>query len=324
MVVARGLDIDRRLHVAEVQRHPVQLQHTPGQRVVLVEVAQVEQVQRLGHPRLVAVPEQQVEGLGLLAHQVVVHEERPDQVVAAQRIEGVGHRLAGQEAARLVHGLLDVPQPGVVDEQLQVARLLEVLLGGEEGGRADPLVTLCRHMGQGAGEQGAADAVADGVHAIGAALLHHLGGGVVDALLEVALEGLRRERLVRVDPAGHEDAEALAGQPAHQAVIGSQVGDVELVDPRREQQQRDLVHLLGGRGELQQLQDVVLVDDLARRCGDILADLELLHVGLADGQLAAAAGQVLGEVLHPAHQALAAGGHGFAEGGGVRHQEVGR
>jgi hypothetical protein len=92
-------------------------------------------VQGLGHARLVGVPEQQVERPRLLAHQVVVDEERPDQVVAAQAVEGVGHRLAGQVAALAVDLLLDGLQPGLVGEQQQVAGLGEVLLGGEEGGR---------------------------------------------------------------------------------------------------------------------------------------------------------------------------------------------
>jgi hypothetical protein len=179
-------------------------------------------------------------------------------------------------------------------------------------------------VGQGAGQQGAADAVADGVDLVDAGLGHDLLGGVVDPLEHVVLEGLVGLAAVGIDPRGDEHREALAGQPADHRVLGAQVQDVELVDPRREDQQRDLVHRLGGRGELQQLQDVVLVDHLARGGGDVLADLELGQVGLADRQLAAAALQVGGEVLHAAHQALALALHHLAQGGGVGDQEVRR
>ena len=65
-------------------------------------------MQLLGHPGLVGVPEQQVEGGRRLAHQIVGDEERPDQVVGAERIEGLGHGCAGQDAAGCVHLFLDL------------------------------------------------------------------------------------------------------------------------------------------------------------------------------------------------------------------------
>ena len=71
---------------------------------------------------------------------------------------------------------------------------------------------------------------------------------------------------------------------------------------------------LGRRRELDQLDDLVLEDHLAGRRGDVHADLELLIVGLADGQLAAAPGEVGGEVLHAPGEALALAGHGLPQG----------
>ena len=281
-------------------------------------------MQRLGHPRLVRVPEQQVEGFGLLAQQVVVHEERPDQVVGAQGVEGVGHGLAGKDSATGVHLLFDVADPVLVGEQQQVARLGEVLLSGEEGGGVDPLVPLCGHEGEGAGQQGAADAVADGVDLIDAALGHHRLAAGVDAVDHVVFEGPGRHRRVRIDPGGHEHREALAGQPADHRVLLAQVEDVIFVDPGREDQQRDLVDLVGRWGELQDLDQLVLEDHLARSGGDVVADLEWREVGLADRQLAAAAGEIAGEILHAPHQALALGGGHFSQRRRVRHQEVGR
>ncbi len=70
---------------------------------------------------------------------------------------------------------------------------------------------------------------------------------------------------------------------------------------------------------------LVLEDDLAGRGGDVLADLELLEVGLADGQLAAAALQVGGEVLHaPAPGSRRWSAIDLAQGRGVGEQEVRR
>ncbi len=84
------------------------------------------------------------------------------------------------------------------------------------------------------------------------------------------------------------------------------------------------MHLLGGGGELEHLDDLVLEDHLAGGGGDILADLELVEVGLADRQLTIAARQVRGEILHAPHQAFAIGGGHLLQGGRVGHQEIGR
>ncbi|MNV12318.1 hypothetical protein D3C71_1029150 [compost metagenome] len=58
--------------------------------------------------------------------------------------------------------------------------------------------------------------------------------------------------------------------------------------------------------ELDQLEQLVAPDHLAGGGGDVFADLELTVVGLADLQLAGAALQIGGEVLHSLDQRLAA------------------
>ena len=57
-------------------------------------------------------------------------------------------------------------------------------------------------------------------------------------LAHVILEALGGEPLVRVDPRDHEHRVALAHRPADERVLRPQVEDVELVDPRRDDQQR--------------------------------------------------------------------------------------
>ena len=54
-------------------------------------------------------------------------------------------------------------QLGFVHEHGQFARLAEISLRRPEGGGMNPVVALGRHVGEGGGEQGAADAVADAI-----------------------------------------------------------------------------------------------------------------------------------------------------------------
>src|SRR5437870_7538523 len=51
--------------------------------------------------RRIGVPVQQIEGERVLAEQVVVHHERPHQVVGAQQVEAAGHLRALEVAARV-------------------------------------------------------------------------------------------------------------------------------------------------------------------------------------------------------------------------------
>src|SRR3546814_6607859 len=68
------------------------------------------------------------------------------------------------------------------------------------------------------------------------------------------------QRLVGIDPGDHEDRVALLDGPADEGVLRPQVEDVILVDPRRDDQQRALVDLLGRGRVLDELHEVVLVE----------------------------------------------------------------
>ena len=117
---------------------------------------------------------------------------------------------------------------------------------------------------------------------------------------------------------------ALRDRPAHEAVPRPQVEDVELVDPRRPDQQRPLQHLLCYRVILDQLHQIVLIDHLSGGDADILADLEGVHVGHLDVQLALAALEIAQQVAEALKQVLAAGLRRLAQHFGVGHQEVRR
>ncbi len=117
---------------------------------------------------------------------------------------------------------------------------------------------------------------------------------------------------------------ALAGRPAHEAVLGAQVEDVELVDPGRDDQQRPPQHRLGGRRVLDQMHQGVLVHHLAGRQGDVLADAERFGVGHLDAQVAAAALEIGEQVVQALDQVLAAGLGSLAQHLGIGQQEVAR
>jgi hypothetical protein len=95
-----------------------------------------------GHPRGVGIPVQQIEGVGILAQQVVVHHEIPDQIVGAQHAEYAGH-LAAVQIALLVHLLLQQGDQFLVDEDFQFARFAEIGHAGEADGAFYPLSSPC-------------------------------------------------------------------------------------------------------------------------------------------------------------------------------------
>ena len=115
---------------------------------------------------------------------------------------------------------------------------------------------------------------------------------------------------------------ALLDRPADERVIGAQVEDVVLVDPGRHDQQRALEHRLRRRGVLDELDEVVLEHDLARRDADVLTELERLHVGHLDVEAPLAVLEVGQEVLQPVEQVLAVRFDRGAQHLGVGHDEV--
>ena len=117
---------------------------------------------------------------------------------------------------------------------------------------------------------------------------------------------------------------ALPDRPADERVPRPQIENVELVDPRRDDQQRPPLHGFGRRRVLDQLDQIVLVDDLARRRRDVLADLERRHVGHADMQPALAALEIVEQVLQPVQQVLAAAFDRRAQHLGIGHHEIRR
>jgi hypothetical protein len=96
--------------------------------------------------------------------------------------------------------------------------------------------------------------------------------------LRVGVEVEMALRSVGVAPRDREHLLLLAEQPFHEAPPGRDVEDVVLVDPRRNEQQRHLVHPLGRRPVLDQLEYVGPQHHRAGRYRKISAHLELRHI----------------------------------------------
>ena len=84
----------------------------------------------IGHPRSVRVPGHQVAHRLSLAQQILVNQARPDQVVRPKHLERAGH-LAGVEPALFPHHVLEESHLTVIDEQLELTRLLKINLCSE-------------------------------------------------------------------------------------------------------------------------------------------------------------------------------------------------
>ena len=198
--------------------------------------------------------------------------------------------------------------------------LREVLHRDHEGGRVEPLVALCRQPRQRRDQQRAADAVAHGVDGGAAGDVARHVGGRQRAQIHVVLEGDLVHRGVRVLPGDDEDREALLDQMADHAVLRLEVEDVVLVDPGRHDHDRHRVDRLGGRLVLDQLDQAVAVDHLARRHGHVAARRE--GRGIDHGETALL--QVAQQVLRPGGEAGSSRLHGFAQCRRIGQQQQGR
>ena len=130
--------------------------------------------------------------------------------------------------------------------------------------------------------------------------------------------------LVRVDPGDHEHRDALVDAPLDEGFFRLEVEDVELVDPRRHDQERRAQHVLRRRRILDQLHQFVLEDHLAGRRRHIDADDEVGRIGLADAQRAASGLDVLGQHLHAAHEIVAVGSQRLPQDFGIGEDEIRR
>ena len=298
--------VDRDRHLREVELHAAQRHLALAQAVLVIELAQIEGVIGGRQPGRIRVPEEKVEREGLLAEKIIVHDVRPDQVAWPEHVEHRRHARA-VEIALLRHHLFQRLELRVVDEDEKIARLAEVDLRREEARRGDAVVALRRHIGERAREQRAADAIAEHVHVVEAELSVDGLDGRENALMHIVFEGLLGVGRIRVDPRDHEHREALIDRELDEGFLRHEIEDVVLVDPWRHDDERPLVNLLGRRRVLDELDEIVLEDDLARRDGEIAPDLEGAEIRLADAQQILRLLKVVREMRHALHEILRIG-----------------
>jgi hypothetical protein len=127
---------------------------------------------------------------------------------------------------------------------------------------------------------------------------------------------------VRVAPGDHEHLLALVEQVLDEAAPGGEIEDVELVDRRWHDEQRDLAHARATRLVVDELEDIGAEDHCSGADREVLANRERRGVD-ARGK-ARRAGEVAKQLTHPTGQTCAAVIDDVLEHGGVGPREVRR
>ena len=105
----------RRADVAQHDRLAIDLIAAFEQIVVEEQASQVFAVHAVGHAGPVGIPRHQVDHRPALAHQVLLHHLRPDQVVRLQQLEGTGH-LLGVQITLIPHDVFQEVELAIVDK----------------------------------------------------------------------------------------------------------------------------------------------------------------------------------------------------------------
>ena len=244
-----------------------------GEIVVQKERAQILSVHPVRHAGGVRRPSGDVVGLVWLAHQIVVDDARPDEIVRAHHMEGAGH-LARFENALLEHDVFEQCQLAVVDEQSEFARLREIRLRGEQCQGLEAVVVVALHAGRCDRRQRAADAIADEMRPLGAGDRERRADRRHEALAPIVVEAEVAIAGGRIPPRDAEDRESAVDKMPNQRVLRLQIEDIVFHDPRRRDDDRLRVHGFGGGTVLDDLSEVGARDDGALGQGDGLARLE--------------------------------------------------
>ncbi len=267
-------------HVDAAQQHRLAVDRVTALAQVVVEkkAPQVLAVHARGQAGGIRIPGHQVAHGGTVAHQVLAHHARPQQVVRAQHLEGAGH-LAGTQVTGFGHLRFEQADLRLVDEESELAGLGEIRLRGQERHGREPMVAVAGHGRRGNGEQRPAQAIAAGVNA-------PAGDDGADGLqrgneaeLQIVVHVEVAVGLPRVLPGNAEDGVAPVDQVADQRVVRREVQDVVLHDPGRDDEDRLGPDARRGGRVLDQFDQAVAQDDLARRDGDIAANHEVPGAG---------------------------------------------
>ncbi|MND33014.1 hypothetical protein D3C80_235980 [compost metagenome] len=147
MVVAGGEIVDRDLDIAEIDPFAGNAHQSTREIVLEITIAQIKRVAGGGHPGRIGVPVEQVEGQGLGAAQVIIDHIGPDEIGGAQHVEDGRHDRAVEITDRL-HVLVQRRQLAFVNEDLEVAGMDEIGLGGQQRGATDAFIAFLRMQRQ--------------------------------------------------------------------------------------------------------------------------------------------------------------------------------
>src|SRR5215207_812939 len=138
-------------------------------------------------------------------------------------------------------------------------------------------------------------------------------------LQHVVFEAPLGEARIRVNPGDHKNRVSLRDRPTDERISRTQVEDVELVNPRRHDEERHAPDLVGEWAVLDELHHLVLENHLAEGRSNGLANPEGIKVAHGDGQGSPARVDVSEKVGEAVEQVPAA-----ALKRGLQHLGVGR
>ena len=177
-----------------------------------------------------------------------------------------------------------------------------------------------RQVRGGRGGHQAARAVAEQVRAIAARDVQH-GIERLDHRVGVRVQAPVALLRARVAPGDREHLLAALDQVLDVASSRREIHDVELVDHRRHEEDRDLPHLRGRRLVVDELEPLVAEHDGSRAQGEVAADGELADVDV--GGQAGRLPHVVGELARAAHEAPPARVDRSLEHRGIDERSVG-
>ena len=131
MVALRPHDEHRQLDVAQRQRAAGDLEAPLCKIVVEEQASQILDMHARRQTGAIGIPGHQVVRRIVLAEQIVADRVRPDEVVRSQHLERAAHLSAVQKSLGL-HDVVEKIELILGDEQLQVAGLGEIGLGGKQ------------------------------------------------------------------------------------------------------------------------------------------------------------------------------------------------
>ena len=176
---------------------------------------------------------------------------------------------------------LEEPDLALVDEQGQLACFREVRLRREQGEALEARVAVARHRGRRDGEQCATEAIARGMDAAFRDQLPKPRRAPPSHRAGDSPPCQGRRPASRILPGNHEHRIALRDEIADKRVLRRQIEDIIFHDPGRHDQDRLRPHVRRRRRILNELDQAIAKDDLARRDRDVASNLRTLRRRLA-------------------------------------------